>query len=250
MNIKKCNKGHFYNADRYPECPHCMEEQRTDNAHVTDRVQGNYLLDESNHTDIPPTVAYKETQEPQMAATIKYVDEPIETQNRGMVVGWLVGVGGLNYGKVHTLYTSDTTIENVVISFDMYSKNFVLNYSLSRNDAMLNNHNVVENEFLNYLDRIFINGTDYMLVTLCKDGFSWWQTGAPRLSNQPKFTYVDENYNATLVNAQVNGMSQAYDYDDPATSVLVSNTWRCLCCNAENSEVATVCRLCDSPRGY
>lgn len=307
MDIKKCNKGHFYNASKFSECPHCKEEQGVGQSDML--VGGTDMtilvphppvqIGKKRNDDLPPTVAYVDPDEKinpyaqravqslpptgeqptfvkgkdsSLAETIKQAYEQNDMQSKGMVVGWLVGVGGPKYGRVHTLYTSDTTVENVVISFDMYSKLFVLNFTLSKNDVMINGRGVVENEYLNYMDRIFINGTDYMLVTLCKDGFSWWQTSAPsrpeqqsyntqnqrkdfysnnaygqesqKPSEKLKFTFVDNNYNASFINAQMNEVQD----DDPATSVLVSNTWRCLSCNAANSEMVSICRLCETPR--
>ena len=28
MNIKKCERGHFYNGDKYQTCPHCKEAEQ------------------------------------------------------------------------------------------------------------------------------------------------------------------------------------------------------------------------------
>ncbi|MBE5954081.1 MAG: hypothetical protein E7257_08000 [Lachnospiraceae bacterium] len=312
MNIKKCDRGHFYNADKFGECPHCKDEQElsqsdmlisSGSVDVTPQVQPNIMIDKKRLADMPQTVAYRDTTDANpyaatavqslpptgeqipigispdtaLSASIKnaYV-EINDMESKGMVVGWLVAVGGPKYGRVHTLYTSDTKVEKVVISFDMHSKCFVLNFTLSENDVMINGRSVVENEYLNYMDRIFINGTDYMLVTLCKDGFSWWQTSQPVNtgqyraysdqyyensysagtygqksddSNKLQFKFLEHNYNAALVDAQMYGIEQE-NYSEPATSVLMSNTWRCMSCNAENSEMVTVCRLCNSPREY
>ncbi len=261
MNIKKCDGGHFYNADKYTECPHCKEKTMDNKNNISTYASPQNSLNTNN--DVAATVAYNTTYNefkfPSESAVQSlpptgdhsYVAN--DMQSRGMIVGWLIGVAGPYYGRACTLYTSDTVVEGVVFSFDMYSKSFVLNYTLSHSDVMVNNKYVVENEFLHYMDRIFINGTEYMLVTLCKDGFSWWQTVPYHTTEKdthkkPSFTYVEQNYNAALSDAVVQNPASENNYEEPATSVLVSNTWRCLCCNAENTEMVSVCRLCNSSR--
>lgn len=283
MNIIKCNRGHFYDAEKYFDCPHCKGE-RGNYPSMPQTV--SYANPNMNmypqHSSVPvfpetkkePTILLSHMEVLESAGDQKA--DYIEPQNRGIVVGWLVGVAGPGYGRSYSLYTSDTTVDNVVISFDMNYKSFVLNKNMTKVNVWVNNRQITRNEFLKYMDKILVNGTEYMLVTLCKDGFSWWQSQPQyeekpqtsevsyvssaneyvNSSNKLKFTYVDQNYNASLNNNQsnevpvVNQTAEDEDYDEPATSVLVSTAWRCMSCNAPNTAMAKVCRLCDSPREW
>lgn len=56
MNIKKCERGHFYNGDKYQTCPHCKEAEPAKNIPQDEEakpVQG-YQIDEN----MPETIAY------------------------------------------------------------------------------------------------------------------------------------------------------------------------------------------------
>lgn len=286
MNVKKCDKGHFYNSDKYSECPHCKEKEKE-----------KELLKEEE--DSAPTWIYRPLEEP--AKTIASETESVINQkkDRGLVVGWLVGISGIGYGKQYALYTTDNIIgsgkqndivilhDNYVmdnchcmISFDIYNKNFVLNISQSNGDVYLNQLPANENVYLEHRDVLQVGGTCYMLVVLCRDGFSWWES-APVNEKETKeekqsLDNIQEDYekaSGTTHGSKVssgkniiyniddlfmesqdlvmdaNGGFRQIDMSEGETSVLVSSTWRCESCNALNSGMVTRCRICDSLKG-
>ncbi len=262
MNVKKCDKGHFYNCDKYSECPHCKEKEKEE----------EFLKEEE---DSAPTWIYRTSEEP--AKTIGFEMEPVidQKKDRGLVVGWLVGISGIGYGKQYALYTTDNIIgsgkqndivishDNYVldnchcmISFDIYNKNFVLNIVQSNGEVYLNQLPAKENVYLEHRDVLQIGGTCYMLVVLCRDGFSWWETApanekeAP-VEKQSSGKNIIYNIDDLFMESQdlvmdANGGFRQIDMNEGETSVLVSSTWRCESCNALNSGMATRCRICNA----
>lgn len=201
MNIIKCEKGHFYNGDRYKTCPHCEEMQqanvtRPQAAESTSYGNGQsepkqpvrgYQLDD----DMAETVAYRPVAN--TGDTVAYRPKPKQPEN-ALPVGWLVAISGLEYGKQYPVFTCDNFIgsginnsicvagdayvlpeHHCTLSFDFQMQKVVLNMECSMGDVYVNNAPAQESRYLNHLDRIQIGGSIYMLVELCREGFSWWK---------------------------------------------------------------------------
>lgn len=231
MNIIKCEKGHFYNGDKYKTCPHCeeMQQENMRNPQVAESMSNKksqadskqpmrgYWLDENiadtvaykSSANTIDTVAYKPKQEMIFTAAANYPPEtsmvsllpqqsqrsqqPQQPQN-SLPVGWLVAISGLEYGKQYPIFMCDNFIgsginnsicvdrdayvlpeHHCTLSFDFQMQKVVLNMECSIGDVFVNNAPAQENRYLNHLDRIQIGGSIYMLVELCRDGFSWWK---------------------------------------------------------------------------
>ncbi len=135
MNLKRCDKGHFYDVDKYgSSCPHCAGGA-DDGMNATVRFNG---IDEQQGVTMPATVAYAETAPRQEydniptaqsssggssladlvgsvtipAAAASPVEDEGVTQRftpgnvKGEpVVGWLVCVSGEDAGKSFVLKT-------------------------------------------------------------------------------------------------------------------------------------------------
>ena len=52
----------------------------------------------------------------------------------------------------------------------------VLNLESSTGEISVNDVRATESCYLNHKDKIQIGGSVYMLIELCRDGFSWWNT--------------------------------------------------------------------------
>ena len=47
MNLRRCEKGHFYNAEKYTICPHCIAEEMEKNR----KTIPEWLLDDTTDTE-------------------------------------------------------------------------------------------------------------------------------------------------------------------------------------------------------
>lgn len=126
------------------------------------------------------------------------VQQPVVQQSHVqnlLPVGWLVAVSGLEYGKQYPIFTCDNFIgssaENTIciqgdayvlpehhctLSFDIMQQKIVLNLESSTGEISVNDVRATESCYLNHKDKIQIGGSVYMLIELCRDGFSWWNT--------------------------------------------------------------------------
>lgn len=173
MNVVKCDKGHFYNGDRYKACPHCKEMQ-----------QLNVFTPVSN-TGIPSMPKQSEN---------TYMHSIQKQPENILPIGWLVGVSGLAFGKQYPLFACDNFIgsgaDNTIcvqedayvlpshhcaLSFNMQQSKIVLNMKASSGVVCVNDKKVLESCIVTHADRIQIGSSVYMLVELCREGFSWWK---------------------------------------------------------------------------
>lgn len=44
MNLKKCDNGHFYDADRYEKCPHCINRINNSNDESNQNITGGIIM--------------------------------------------------------------------------------------------------------------------------------------------------------------------------------------------------------------
>lgn len=159
MNLKRCEKGHFYDADRYMLCPRCQMEEEdlpvAEGRHEEDRTESD-------------------------SASFQYP------------VGWLVCIEGFNRGKIYQLKSgkniigsADTmdiclkeTAEGIhicrgIINYDVEKRTFLVSAGNSRELAYVNSQAVLVSVGLKNRDRIKIGGETLMFISLCGEDFSW-----------------------------------------------------------------------------
>lgn len=304
MDLKKCKIGHFYDGDKYPECPHCKnnvserssktsEKKKTTEKKTTSMTQSLVDIEEQRQER-----EIKNSRRPIEDLDSNPVEnkEVIEKKNSrrndlGQVVGWLVGISGSEYGHSHELYATSNTIgitpDNIIaiedaslcnsnhciICFDINSLNFFIDYENSGGKIKVNDYRVSENIYINYMDVIEIGGSNYTLIPLCKDGFSWWGDNQTKGSyvqatSQPAGDYAQQINQSSNYTSEYYGESQYKPKFQPAieeivyqpdnnyveesndmaqqelTGILISSPWRCPDCNALNSMMFNKCRTC------
>ncbi|MEE0419101.1 MAG: FHA domain-containing protein [Lachnospiraceae bacterium] len=133
MNLKRCQNGHFYDADKFTACPHCSQPEENPQAHnptiginnavggaVTTPVQGDVIspvrIPEPNILNMPPSqsqpISIKDSVS-NLATTpdTRADDEDSKTiyfkEDKGVdpVVGWLVCISGNYFGESFKLKT-------------------------------------------------------------------------------------------------------------------------------------------------
>ena len=185
--MKRCNKGHFYDCDKYTNCPYCGV----------------------NNLDIQGSMARKNTQKyeqdfatvPMQNAVInnKSVREPGETigifqQKIGIdpVVGWLVCVEGPVRGQDYPLHSGKNSIgrsrnmdicisaddyisreNHAFIVFDPKKATFRVQTGESRGLVYLNNEEVLTYADLKADDIMEIGQTKLIFMPFCGVNFQW-----------------------------------------------------------------------------
>lgn len=205
MNLLRCGNGHYYDADKYSECPHCMQMNRHDLTQTIPEeinVQPTEPMDFTGKVPIPgddgpigngfgdfdvPEVP--ETPEPEADLTVGYYANLIEKEP---VVGFLVCTKGHYFGDSFELKSGrnfvgrsrnmdivldmDTSVSrerHAIIIYEPRSKSFIAQAGDSHAMFYVNNEVVLTTQVLKGYDRISIGNSELMLIPCCGPEFSW-----------------------------------------------------------------------------
>lgn len=174
MKLIKCEKGHFYNADKLESCPYCANQKV---AAAIEDVTG------SNQSCIETYIPDKQTLE-------KYKD----LSNR-QIAGWLVCIHGNMQGDSFTLYCGDNFIgrdtsmdvtlfeeptvsryKHALITYHINRGRFTLSTNPKTESIVLyNNHPLGKNKtvVLSAHDRITLGECTLCFVPFCGERFQW-----------------------------------------------------------------------------
>jgi hypothetical protein len=193
MEMRKCDRGHYYDASLHAECPYCnktgedigrtmalgMDNLGIGNAGVTQPLASEKtrpLFEAVNNAaDEGRTVALIQT------------DIGIDP-----VVGWLICVEGKERGRDYRIHTDnnyigrsekmdiclrgDETIsrENqAIITYDAQEKKYYLSPGDGRSIVRVNNKAIFQTMPLDAYDRVMIGKTQLLFLPLCGDKFEW-----------------------------------------------------------------------------
>ena len=168
MNLQKCDNGHYYNSDKFPYCPHCINSS-----------ESSSISDIINQNNIPT-----ENITPMTAAS----DSSFER----LTVGWLVCLTGVNRGLSFPIYSGDnhigrnsnmnirlkdeTTIsreDHAILHFDADLNEFsIIPYSTT-NPTVVNDNYVKAKKKLSDHDLIQLGDCQLLFIQLCGEHFRW-----------------------------------------------------------------------------
>lgn len=206
MNLVRCEKGHFYDGDKFASCPHCLpgEDDREvtvamqEDAYATasDDTETVSLKEESSATmslkDAVNTVNAKSAEleeDDDMGKTVRYYDNAI---GKEPVVGWLIGLNGgvcgqsfeLKSGRnfigraqdMDIVLTGDDSVsrnKHAIVVYEPKSRMFIAQPGESRELFYINDKVVLNNEQIKKNDVLIIGKTKLMLIPCCDENFCW-----------------------------------------------------------------------------
>lgn len=211
MDLKKCSNGHFYDGDKYSQCPHCNKNSTADDdVTVNMEAMGKVMPDQSSYekTDVKRdqasggnsgTVTLVQAVQAVSDSKISAEDDDMKTvsfygnvQGKEPLVGWLVCIDGNAKGKGYELKTGknfigrsssmDVVLEgdnsvsrerHAIITFEPKGRRFIAQPGESRELFYLNDNVVLENMELKYGDVVQIGKTLLKFVPFCGPDFSW-----------------------------------------------------------------------------
>ena len=215
MNLKRCNNGHFYDADKFTTCPHCNPTVSASDVtvalnpdNVAADVKAASAFDDDNKTvslmdavsaAVAPAAEPAPTPAPAAAApqmddakTVSYFSTALGAEP---VVGWLVCIEGAHYGESFQLKSGRNFIGrnanmDVVLSGDMSvsrerhaiviyepkAKCFIAQAGDARELFYLNDKVVLNNEMMNTYDILSVGDEKLLFVALCGPEFCWEDT--------------------------------------------------------------------------
>lgn len=227
MRIINCVKGHFYDADMFPECPHCLGEINKDiplQSTSVMRRKMNGVNDGEMPVPEAPVNMTVPTQEaiPESKTKIRTDlnqdnmndKKSVDDRKKKLVVGWLVCIEGEDRGEVSTIYNESNMIYGLNIVFNEELNRIYLNLLFSETVPDINNRRISDSEYIYDQDKLRIGKNTYMVVELCKGGFSW----------KKKQT------------------------DGRTNSEILRSMWKCGVCGAMNGEFDGYCLVCGAEK--
>ncbi len=161
MNLIKCPNGHYYDFDKFEQCPHC--------AMISAGISEKEILK-----------GYSESE------TVVSEGNFYDTLNKRKTVGWITSISGENAGQCINLYEGRNTIgkinydkdslksssENrqITITYSI-TKGFILNPN--KRNVTIDDNSITKSSPLNDRAIITVDSNKYIFVALCNEDFTW-----------------------------------------------------------------------------
>lgn len=207
MRQTRCEKGHFYDADRFASCPHCanmaggmpqgnptVTKTLDDQVTVTSGkpVQSEQMAQMAQAVPAPQVV--------EVAAEIRAVtpfdDEPVTQgffkKDSDPVVGWLVCTKGVHKGEDFRLragrnfigrgqnmdikLTGENTVsrdKHAIVLYEPNQRIFLAQMGESHELVYLNGNLLMSNAQMKAYDRLQLGDAELMLIPCCGETFNW-----------------------------------------------------------------------------
>lgn len=207
MRQTRCEKGHFYDADRFASCPHCanmaggmplgnptVTKTLDDQVTVTlgKPVQSEQMAQMAQAVPAPQAV--------EVAAEIRAVspfdDEPVTQgffkKDSDPVVGWLVCTKGVHKGEDFRLragrnfigrgqsmdikLTGENTVsrdKHAIVLYEPNQRIFLAQMGESHELVYLNGNLLMSNAQMKAYDRLQLGDAELMLIPCCGETFDW-----------------------------------------------------------------------------
>ena len=197
MEMRRCNRGHYYDASIHMSCPYCSN---TADSEMTVPMGVSPYAQSPVESTIPMQYGSVDVTMPiGMGATVAMDDDDgrtvaILTTESGIepVVGWSVCLTGKNKGKEYRLHSDnnyvgrsekmDVCIKNddtisrenqAIFTYDVDGKCFYLSPGSGRSVIKLNGKPIFQTAELSAYDRVILGKTEFLFVPLCGEEFAW-----------------------------------------------------------------------------
>lgn len=201
MNLIRCEKGHFYDGDKFAQCPHCAPNEEDREVTIALREGGNETKtgDNSSKTD-NVTLSLKDAlvasqtsvldEDDDMGKTVRYYEN--SALENEPCVGWLVGLNQEVFGQSFILKSGknfigrsndmdivlakDNTVsrnKHAILIYEPKSRMFIAQPGESRELFYLNDEVVLNNQQMKKNDILLIGNTRLMLIPCCDEQFCW-----------------------------------------------------------------------------
>lgn len=192
MEMRKCERGHYYDASIHEECPYCNKESNVGMTMALGVSAGDNSrtmpLTSAGNVTRPLFEAVQDAQDDD-GRTVALIQTDIGIDP---VVGWLVCVEGKEKGRDYKIHSDnnyvgrsermdicirgDETIsrENqAVITYDTNEKKYYFSPGDGRSIVRVNGKAVFQTVDLKAYDRIVIGKTEFLFIPLCGENFEW-----------------------------------------------------------------------------
>lgn len=194
MDLTRCSKGHFYDAERFAECPYC------NGAEAKDFIE-TVAYEDDNNQDMTETTSKEDLEAKLIDVTLKDDQKTISYFNQMIgsepVVGWLVCIAGKHFGEDFRLsagknfigrstdmdvaLTGEKSISrerHCIILYEPKQNIFMIQPGDSRELSYLNDKVILQAELIKAYDVLSLGDTKLMFIPFCGDQFKWEENDA------------------------------------------------------------------------
>ena len=212
MTLTRCNNGHFYDEDKFTQCPHCESASRNSGATIAMNRNDNVTVGLSQEIpDVTVSQASAEAGTSLGKSVQNAYDNPVEAAsgndsvtvsyyNRAIgtaigsepVVGWLVCFEGNHFGEgfnlksgrnfigrssgMDVVLSGDSTVsreKHAIILYDPENNKFLVQPGDARELCYLNDKLVLSSMEVVTNDILKVGATKLMFIPFCTDVFHW-----------------------------------------------------------------------------
>lgn len=192
MNRMVCPKGHFYNGDKYSQCPHCIDGTAAVQQDgfvftlggMADNLQSKTQEIKENHQDDKVTMILPRESLPDSGAVSmpfsdagtgkSDMDTKVVTTTDFLPVGYLVCIRGSDYGRSFPLRTGVNPVkEQAYVLYEPHRREFYLKSADRDSLCYCNDEVLLEPKKIQEYDRIMMGDTTFLLIAVCGEKFSW-----------------------------------------------------------------------------
>lgn len=205
MDLKRCINNHYYDSDKYSQCPHCANKAKQEPREDDDRYSSqsgvsyrSYLEEAEDEPVIDLNSEKDEEQgreefipslyppeEDMGGATVGYFQDEV-------VVGWLAAIEGEHKGESFHLKEGMNYVgrapamdvclikdkgisrnRHITIIYDARNNEFVVHMGESKELVYVNGELLLEPKKLQRNDKISLGKTVLMFIPLCDENFMW-----------------------------------------------------------------------------
>lgn len=209
MKLTRCSNGHFYDADKYTECPHCPNGNTdggglTQPINMADRPMPDDLQNRTQPlNNVVQNNAVQSATVPSIPSNNELKKEVDDVQKTvGIfnikkggtepVAGWLVCVEGPHFGQdfrikmgknfvgrmanMDVVLSKDSSVsreKHLIVVYEPKGNMFIVQSGESKELSYLNDKVILSPQELNPYDVITLGSSKLLFVPLCNENFKW-----------------------------------------------------------------------------
>lgn len=189
MNLIRCESGHFYDEERFSECPFCNQTRIST---VVEGENGEDNLYTQPMTPNQPEVTIPEAADVDSFSKTVGVYDNLGAEDIEPVVGWLVAISGEHLGEDFKLKTGrnfigrssemDIALEkdnsisrekHAIILYEPKSNMFLVQPGDAKQLFYLNEKVVLEATKISAYDILSLGETNLLFIPCCSAKFNW-----------------------------------------------------------------------------
>ena len=201
MEMRKCEKGHYYDASVHATCPYCNNLRNTEMT----MAMGVPMPSQLAGSLAPGAVATESGLEKTVALGVEIPTQGVSVEDsektvamfkteEGIdpVVGWLVQISGKQKGcdyrihsdnnyigrgdKMDICIKGDDTISrenHAVLTYDSYDKKFFFSPGDGRSIIRVNDKTILQTIELKAYDKLLVGKSEMIFIPFCGESFEW-----------------------------------------------------------------------------